>query len=60
MEPSPAPPESPAKGAANERVEPGSIKRFKSLARRLFAVDRGEFQRALEKDEKERRAKRNR
>lgn len=58
MEPSPQPPESPAKGAANERVESGSVKRFKSLAKRLFSVDRDAFQKALEKDERERRAKR--
>jgi len=59
MEPSPQrQPESLAKDAANERVEPGSVKRFKSLARRLFAVDRESFQKALEKDERERRVKR--
>lgn len=58
MEPSPAQHESPAKGAANETVEHGSLARFKSLAKRLFAVDRGEFRKALEEDEKERRAKR--
>ena len=52
--------ESPAKRAANEKVEPGSIARFKDLARRLFAVDRKEFQDALAKDEAERRAKRGR
>jgi hypothetical protein len=60
MEPSPASPESPAKGAANEKVEPGSLSRFKRLAAKLFAVDREEFQKALEKDERERRAKRGR
>lgn len=58
MEPSPQQRESPAKAADKETVEPGSINRFKSLARRLFAVDRSEFQKALEKDERERRAKR--
>jgi hypothetical protein len=60
MEPSPAPHESLAKGAANELVEPGSIARFKELAARLFALDRERFTKALEKDEKERRAKRGR
>jgi hypothetical protein len=60
MEPSPAPHESPAKGAANEKVAPGSIARFKSLAKSLFAVDRIEFLKAIEKDERERRAKRGR
>ena len=60
MEPSPQQHESPAKVAANEPVEPGSLSRFKRLARKLFAVDRGEFQEALRKDEEERRAKRGR
>lgn len=60
MEPSPQQHESPAKGAANEPVGPGSIARFKDLAKRLFAVDREEFQKALERDERERRAKRGR
>lgn len=60
MEPSPAPHETPAKGAANETVEPGSVSRFKDLARRLFAVDRKEFEEAREKDEAERAAKRGR
>jgi hypothetical protein len=59
MEPSPQRHhESPAKVAANEKVELGSLARFKSLAKRLFAVDREEFQKALERDERERRAKR--
>ena len=58
MEPSPASHENPAKGAENERVERGSIARFKALSARLFAVSREEFTKALEKDEKERRAKR--
>jgi hypothetical protein len=60
MEPSPAPRESPAKAAASEKVEPGSVARFKRLAKRLFAVDREEFRKALDKDERERRAKRGR
>lgn len=60
MELSPASPESPAKGAANEKIELGSLSRFKRLAARLFAVDREQFQQALEKDERERRAKRGR
>ena len=60
MEPSPAPHESPAKVAAKEKVEPGSLSRFKKLATRLFGVERTEFQEALEKDEAERRAKRGR
>lgn len=60
MEPSPQQHESAAKGAANEPVERGSIAKFKNLARRLFALDREEFQKALERDERERRAKRGR
>lgn len=61
MEPSPQQPhESPAKAAAKERVPPGSLSRFKKLARKLFAVDRDEFQETLAKDEAERRAKRGR
>jgi hypothetical protein len=59
MEPSPQPHESPGK-AVDEKVSPGSLSRFKALAARLFAVDRKEFQAALEKDEAERRAKRGR
>ena len=59
MEPSlPRQDESPAKGAANESVEPGSIGRFKKLARHLFGVDRGDFKEAAERDERQRRAKR--
>ena len=58
MEPSPQQHESLAKVAANETVSPGSITKFKNLAKRLFAVDREEFRNALEQDEKERRAKR--
>ncbi|HUE79448.1 MAG TPA: hypothetical protein VMN38_07440 [Sphingomicrobium sp.] len=59
MEPSPQQQrESLAKAAANERVPPGSLSRFKKLARRLFATDREKFQDALKKDEAERRAKR--
>ena len=61
MEPSPQRQhESPAKVAAKEDVGPGSIARFKRLAKSLFAVDREEFLKALEKDERERRAKRGR
>jgi hypothetical protein len=59
MEPSPAPHENPAK-AADEKAPPGSLSRCKRLAARLFAVDQGEFRKALEKDEAERRAKRGR
>ena len=58
MEPLPHPPnESPAKGAAHEQVEPGSIARFKALAKRLFAVERGEFQNAVKQDAEIRRTK---
>jgi hypothetical protein len=56
MEPSPAPHEGPAKAA--DRVDPGSLSRFKALAARLFAVDPARFKAALAKDEAERRAKR--
>jgi len=59
MEPSPAPHESPGK-AADKEVSRESMSRFRDLARRLFAVDRDEFQDALRKDEEERRAKRGR
>jgi hypothetical protein len=59
MEPSPAPRESPAK-AVDQKVEPGSLSRFKALAARLFATDPTRFKEALEKDEAERRAKRGR
>lgn len=60
MEPSPQQPESPAKVAAKETVATGSIAKFKDLAERLFAVDRKEFLKDLEQDERERRAKRGR
>jgi hypothetical protein len=60
MEPSPAPHESPAKDVGNEKVRRGSIARFKALSARLFAISRKDFVEALEKDEKERRAKRGR
>lgn len=60
MEPSPARHESPAKAAASDPVKPGSLSRFRSLARRLFAVEPTRFREALEKDEAERRAKRGR
>jgi hypothetical protein len=59
MEPSPAPHENPAKAAESE-MAPGSLSRFRDLARRLFAVARTHFQEALKKDEAERRAKRGR
>jgi hypothetical protein len=60
MEPSPQQHESLAKVAANEPVGTGSLSRFKRLAARLFSVDRKAFREALEKDERERRAKRGR
>jgi len=60
MEPSLQRHESPAKDAVDDPVEPGSIARFKKLARRLFSVDREEFRKALERDERQRRAKRGR
>lgn len=56
MEPSPAPHEGPAKAA--ERVDPGSLSRFKALTARLFGVDPARFKQALAADEVERRAKR--
>ena len=55
MEPSPQPPESPAKVAAKETAGSGSLTKFKGLAKRLFALDRTEFQKAFEQDEKDRR-----
>ena len=59
MEPSPQQHEIPVKDA--ESATPtGSLTRFKELARRLFAVDRKEFQETLRKDEEERRVKRGR
>jgi hypothetical protein len=60
MEPLPAQHDSPAKAAAGEPVEPGSLSRFKRLAARLFSVNRDDFRKALEKDERERREKRGR
>jgi hypothetical protein len=60
MEPLPASHESPGKAEANEPVRPGSLARFRELASRLFAVDREQFKKALEEDEKRRRAKRGR
>ena len=60
MEPSPAPHESHGSVADKEKAEPGALERFKELASRLFAVDRERFKKALEQDEKERRAKRTR
>jgi hypothetical protein len=59
MVPSPAPHESPAK-AADKEVEPGSLSRFRRLAKHLFNVDQKEFQGELEKDKAERAAKRGR
>jgi hypothetical protein len=59
MEPSPAPHESPAKGAESDQPET-TLLRFKRLTTRLFGVNRDEFQEALKKDEAERRAKRGR
>ena len=59
MEPSPAQHEGPAK-AVEKETAPGSLARFRSLASRLFGVDRTEFQEALKRDEAERRAKRGR
>lgn len=59
MEPLPQQHESPAKAAESE-ARPGSLARFRDLARKLFAVNRAEFQEALSKDEEERRAKRGR
>lgn len=57
MEPSPAPHESPAKGADKE-ASPGSLSRFRALAASLFTVEPKQFREALAKDEEERRAKR--
>lgn len=59
MEPSPAPHESPGK-SVDQEVRAGSVSRFKKLAKHLFGVDRDEFRKALERDERERRAKRGR
>ncbi len=64
MQPSPAPHEGPAKAAdkdtADTDVGPGSLSRFRRLAKHLFGVDQKEFRDALKKDEAERRAKRGR
>ena len=60
MEPSPAPPESPAKDGDKERLERGSLSRFKTLAGLLFATDTENFKKALEKDKAERSVKRGR
>ncbi len=58
MQPSQAPPESPAKAA--DPVRPKSLSRFKALAAKLFDMDPETFQEARVKDEEERRAKRGR
>jgi hypothetical protein len=50
--------ESPGKDGDKERVERRSVGRFKALARKLFAVDREQAQRALDKEAKRRGAKR--
>lgn len=60
MEPSPAPPESPAKGGDKERAERGSLSRFKALAGTLFATDTKAFKQVLEREQAERREKRGR
>ncbi len=57
MEPSPQPPESPAKVADNAEETHG-MARFKALAGKLFALDPLEFRKARIKDEQERRLKR--
>lgn len=57
MLPSPPPHESPVK-AVEESVEPGSIARFRTLAARLFALDRASFGAAADADEKERAKRR--
>ena len=51
------PPESPVKDVDRE-VPAGSLARFKSLASRLFGVDRARFQDALRADEREREKRR--
>ena len=56
---SPAPPESPVKGAEAEAA-PDTLSSFKALTRRLLAVDRTEFEKAVKKDNTARRAKRGR
>lgn len=60
MEPSPQQRETRGRAEASEKVGPGTLNRFKELAARLFTVDRERFKKALEEDEKERRAKRER
>jgi hypothetical protein len=57
MEPSQPPPESPVKDVDRE-VPAGSLSRFRSLASKLFGVDRDRFRDVLEKDEKERAKRR--
>lgn len=49
--------ESPVKDVDQE-VPAGSLDRFKSLALKLFGVDRAHFQSALREDEKERAKRR--
>jgi hypothetical protein len=56
----PSPPrqdEGPVKDV-DQKVPAGSLKRFKSLASKLFGVDRDRFQNALQEDEKERAKRR--
>lgn len=57
MAPSQLPPESPVKDVDRE-VAPGSIGRFRSLASKLFGVDRDRFRDAVKEDEKERAKRR--
>ncbi len=57
MEPLPAPHEDPAKAVESE-APPGSLRRFRSLASRLFGVDQAEFREEMRKDEEERRKRR--
>ena len=58
MERSPPPHhEGPVKDV-DQKVPAGSIGRFKSLASKLFGVDRDRFRDALEKDEQERAKRR--
>lgn len=53
MEPSPAQPESPAK-VADKEVSPGSLSRFKALAKHLLGVGPAEYRTAAAKEEAER------
>lgn len=53
-----SPPRSESRAKAEESTEPGTLARFKSLAGRLFGLDRRTFLEAAQSDERERAKRR--